>query len=276
MAREIDKLVQSAPPQTKMKLVIASCSRSGTYGLYNAMKILGYRPYHMAEAVRLGIPHMKILTEAVIAQHDRFSGIKRYARAEFEKWLAGYDLHLPRRIGDLRIPNVKFILTERHASKWVASMNNTVGGVVTTGSQFPMNILKRFNPVLWNLFTLTTVMYRAVAGGTIPGEEGNEEALRRFYVEYIASVKKIVPKERLLVLKLEDGFGWDEICPFLEIPIPEEAYPRGNEQEAFKGAAKGFLKPRIYDAIVKMGTAVAVFGVVGYLGWRHRMWRVNY
>ena len=56
------------------------------------MRILGFSPYHMTEACFSGPVHMKILEEAVIAQHNRFSGIKRYERVDFDKWLSDYDV----------------------------------------------------------------------------------------------------------------------------------------------------------------------------------------
>lgn len=57
------------------------------------MKILGFTPYHMVEVLaKHGWPHQKIVTEAVVAQANRFSGIKRYERPELDKWMAGYDV----------------------------------------------------------------------------------------------------------------------------------------------------------------------------------------
>lgn len=68
-------------------------SRSGTLGLYRAMQILGYNTYHMYECCAVnGLPHMEILGEAIVAQHNRLSGIKRFTRDDFEKWFANYDV----------------------------------------------------------------------------------------------------------------------------------------------------------------------------------------
>lgn len=43
-------------------------------------------------------------------------------------------------------------------------------------------------------------------------------------------VRKIVPPERLLVMKLGDG--WEPLCEFLGKPVPQEPYPQANEREA--------------------------------------------
>ena len=57
--------------------------------------MLGFNAYHM-RAVRTasGNTHTQILTEALIAEHNRFSGIKRYGKPEFDKWFAEYDVSL--------------------------------------------------------------------------------------------------------------------------------------------------------------------------------------
>lgn len=82
------------------------------------------------------------------------------------------------------------------------------------------------------------------------------------------SVKKILPKDRLLAVKLEDGLGWEQICPFLDLPIPDEEYPRGNEPGEFQAIVEGWMKPWIQAAAGKLGAVVVpVLGVVGYFVW---------
>jgi len=57
------------------------------------MKILGYRPYHLFETVTVhGETHLKIFKEALIAQFNYFSGIRRLRKPDVEKWLADYDV----------------------------------------------------------------------------------------------------------------------------------------------------------------------------------------
>lgn len=43
-------------------------------------------------------------------------------------------------------------------------------------------------------------------------------------------VRKVVPADRLLVVKLGDG--WEPLCQFLGKPIPQQPYPQANEREA--------------------------------------------
>jgi hypothetical protein len=75
------------------KLIQIILFSSGTLGLYKAMQILGYKPYHIYECcVYGGVPHLKVFKEAIIAEFNRLSGVRRYSRADYDKWLADYDV----------------------------------------------------------------------------------------------------------------------------------------------------------------------------------------
>jgi hypothetical protein len=61
--------------------------------MYAAMNILGFKTYHFAEAVLAkGLPHLRFFNEALIGQYNRMSGVKRYTKADFDKWMAEYDV----------------------------------------------------------------------------------------------------------------------------------------------------------------------------------------
>jgi hypothetical protein len=51
----------------------------------------------------------------------------------------------------------------------------------------------------------------------------------------------LVPPEKLLVVKLEDGLGWEQICPFLGVDIPREPYPHANDPKEFEKMVHGFM-----------------------------------
>lgn len=177
---------------------------------------------------------------------------------------------------------MKFILTERQPEKWAASINNTAGKLATKATEFPFSILKYFDSTLYEFLTLNILVYRAIAGGTAPGEPGNEEALCRYYRNQyvtawkmiitltlfcsIKSVKETISADRLCLIQLEDGLGWETICPFLGLPVPDQAYPDRNEPEKFQVLVEGFITPRINTAIMRFSVvAVSTVGVVGWV-----------
>ena len=68
-------------------------SSTGTLGLYKAMKILGYKPYHAYELLTAGgALHMELAEEAITAHHGHSSGSRRFDRADYDKWMAEYDV----------------------------------------------------------------------------------------------------------------------------------------------------------------------------------------
>ncbi|CAJ2513936.1 Uu.00g020550.m01.CDS01 [Anthostomella pinea] len=251
--RYVDTLPEPPHPPLPMKVIVLSYSRSGTLGLYRALNMLGYRCYHTVEMMREGVSHLRLFNEAHRA-HLPFPtstspsspspSPKPYTRADFDRWLHAYDAlsdipcHLfPEIIA--AYPSAKFILVKRDPDRWMASVRATVGALMDDMSRFPLRYCRLFDAFLDDFFRFNEqIVAQASRGGNI------------------ASVKKLVPPEQLCVVRLEDGLGWEQICPFLELPIPETKYPRGNEPLEFKGVVYGLMAPHIRKAMFTMGAAL--------------------
>jgi hypothetical protein len=81
----------------------------------------------------------------------------------------------------------------------------------------------------------------------------------------------MIPENNLAVFKLEDGFGWEQICPYLKKPIPDTPYPRGNAPEEFKKMTDELLVPRFKRATAFAVTSVLVpIAAVGFWTYRNR------
>lgn len=78
-----------------------------------------------------------------------------------------------------------------------------------------------------------------------------------------SNVKSLVPPDRLLILDLEEGFGFNEICHFLDRPIPDEEYPRSNALAEFNAAAEYILAPATRK--VKLISSTALIGTTAVL-----------
>jgi hypothetical protein len=101
-----------------------------------------------------------------------------------------------------------------------------------------------------------------------PSAEYSEIAKARF-VEHYDYVRKVVPKERLLEHRPQDG--WEPLCDFLEVPVPkDEGYPNSNDSGGFVY----YCTILWYIAVAKMVTktvlpaAVAVGAFFAYR-WKH-------
>lgn len=83
--------------------------------------------------------------------------------------------------------------------------------------------------------------------------------------------KALVPKDNILVARLEDGFGWAQICPFFDVDVPSTPYPIGNAPAEFQALVNKTLAPRIRNAGVLVLSAVVV-PVTGIGAWYY-FWR---
>ncbi|KAI0161097.1 P-loop containing nucleoside triphosphate hydrolase protein [Hypoxylon sp. FL1284] len=274
MPRQIDTMPTPAHVKQK-KLVVLSAPRTGTHGLYNAMRILGYTPYHMAEVLKAGAPAVQILNEGLKA--ELFHEGKPYSRAEFDKWFADYDVIIEMPFFMIRsvlkaYPDAKFLLTERDPDKWAKSMANTVGKLTQGFNSFPMIIFKHFDAFTTNM----SIMGSTVLGYYTNGYNMTPEGMKQLadnYRTYIADVKRLVPAQRLKVCKLEDGFGWDELCPFLGVKKPDTEWPALNTPEQFHEIAGPTLKAAIVKGII--GTTSVIVPIIAVGIWYLRKGKVS-
>lgn len=82
------------------------------------------------------------------------------------------------------------------------------------------------------------------------------------------TVRALVPPERVLVLDLDQGFGWEEICGFLEVEVPAEPYPRSNSMAEFHVAAEMVLAPAVRKTrLLLAALAASAAAVVGMGAW---------
>jgi hypothetical protein len=68
--------------------------------------------------------------------------------------------------------------------------------------------------------------------GTFGGHFPDKAAAIEIFQQHIAQVQQQVPPERLLVYQVQEG--WAPLCAFLEVPIPDQPFPRVNDTESFK------------------------------------------
>jgi hypothetical protein len=97
-------------------------------------------------------------------------------------------------------PGSKFILTIRDVDEWWASVLTRFGGK-------------------------STEMRAWIYGAGDP--EGHEDLYKKRYEAHNAEVLGYFSNrpDDLLVFAIANGEGWDQLCPFLGIPMPSEPFP---------------------------------------------------
>ena len=111
-------------------------------------------------------------------------------------------------------PEAKIILTVRDANNWFDSVYTTIFS--------PMFIDWFKKGPSWEFFK-----------NTVLRDFGEKVHERNFMVPYFeqrnASIKQTISDERLLVYEVKQG--WEPLCNFLGLPIPDEPFPRVNSRE---------------------------------------------
>lgn len=100
--------------------------------------------------------------------------------------------------------------------------------------------------------------------------EGKEASVQ-FYNEWVEQVKATVPREKLLIFNVKEG--WKPLCDFLDLPIPNQPFPRTNDTAAMQGhIIRGKLESIVYMLgipIISGALFYYFFGnrIMSALGW---------
>ena len=201
-----------------VRVIGSGLGRTGTTSLKEALEILGFNPcYHMQEVIK---------RPAYTAQWYAISqGAAPDWDAVFDGWQATVDHPACFSYKELmeHYPDAKFVHAVRDAERWWESTYETIH---QTRTMFPMYFRWLFK---------TPREYIAMNEAMIWGEEGYYEgrfADRAFTIEkfhaHTNAVTAAIPADRLLVFSVKDG--WEPLCEFLGVPVPDVPFPHVRER----------------------------------------------
>jgi hypothetical protein len=131
-------------------------------------------------------------------------------------------------------PEAKVILTVRDADAWERSMRDTVWALYHSDSL--LHHLSRARYLVderWRAWVdLMTEMTWSAPHGPFRGRYGDREQLIAAYHDWNRAVQDELPADRLLVWDPADG--WEPLCAFLDVDVPDEPLPRVNDTQGFK------------------------------------------
>jgi hypothetical protein len=122
-------------------------------------------------------------------------------------------------------PDAKVILTVRDPERWYQSARATI---------FQSHD-EEFDGAPPELAAMIDVARRIVWEGVFDGRIDEDHAIRTF-TEHNEAVRREIPAGRLL--EFEAVHGWEPLCAFLDVPVPDEPYPCSNERAAFAALLK--------------------------------------
>jgi hypothetical protein len=191
-----------------LRVIGTGFGRTGTDSMREALEILGFGPcHHMSEVGR--DPEQKRLWRA----------LARGAAPDWERLFAGYascvDFPSAWYWRDLirAYPEARVILTWRSPESWWGSYEKTVARFTGAGA----------DP--------DSLGVALVGDQVFGGRPLDRDHVLAVYEAHNAAVQAAVPRERLLVHRLGDG--WEPLCAHLGVPVPGRPYPMRNTAAEF-------------------------------------------
>ena len=220
-----------------LKIIGAGLPRTGTNTLKQSLEQLGLKHvYHMKE---------------LLVNPDRLYLWKRLDETGDTDWdalYAGYDgtVDFPGypwyKEHMKKYPDAKVILTVRDFEDWYKSVDSTV---FRAGPQTPLEKMKMMGKLLSSARARKVVkcikwFKKAFFVDRLKGQFEDKEFARKFWENHLADVKASVPKDKLLVYDVRDG--WGPLCKFLGVEEPAEPLPHLNKKENFKKMLPKLMK----------------------------------
>lgn len=174
----------------KQKVFCIGFHKTGTKSLGQALKTVGYRVTGPN-----GVKDDNIADNVYSLVHEL---VKQYDAFQDNPWPIIYkDL-------DKQYPHSKFIYTYREPQSWIKSLVSHFG-------------------------SKETAMRKWIYGYGSP--VGNEEVyLKRFQDHHNDVAKYFQNRSKdLLIMNLEEGDGWEKLCPFLGVASPAKPFPHINK-----------------------------------------------
>ncbi|KAM0804161.1 P-loop containing nucleoside triphosphate hydrolase protein [Usnea florida] len=237
-----------------MKVIVLGLNRTGTMSMYAALQQLGYHPCHGTNMWEDPRKYLTLWTEAMRAKY--MGEGEPWGRREFDVVLGKFDavMDLPAAcmVQELltAYPTAHFILTTRPVTSWLSSMNATIIPTMTWRS---WQLLRPFD----STFVAPWLAYKSIMYHGWGGGDFSDANLRRIFTAHEEFVKEVVPRERLLVYEV--GEGWGPLCEFLGRERPGGGFPRVNDSGEY---VRGFRRARDEVLWRVVGRGVVVLGVV--------------
>lgn len=242
-----------------LRVIGAGYGRTGTLSLRTALERLGFAPCeHMIDVI--GHPDRFLLWQSALEQKERGGAI------DWDPLFAGYAATVDwpgaffwRELANAN-PQAKVVLTVRDPDRWYASVRRTIYRARLAFG--PPPVTKVLTAVVAALDPRMAAAVRVLDGAIWEGAFGGRfedraHAIRTFEA-HTAAVERTIAPDRLLVFDVRQG--WEPLCAFLGVPVPDEPFPHLNDGDEFERRVRERLLPLAAAALG--GLALAAGGAI--------------
>ncbi|KAM5450728.1 hypothetical protein MaudCBS49596_004260 [Microsporum audouinii] len=203
-----------------MKVICAGMPRTGTLSLRTALKILGFEDtYHMISCAVENPKDCEIWVDALRAKYE---GVGTFEKKDWDAILGHCQAttdapgcaFIPELVATY--PDAKVVLNKRDVDKWYTSVLNTI---------YKAHIVNQELKINEHRFVLLELVWKHLFGNDF--RKNGKDAWAKHY----QMVRDVVPADNLLEFEAKDG--WEPLCKFLGVPVPDVPYPRVNDTDNF-------------------------------------------
>ncbi len=200
-----------------LKIVGAGFGRTGTNSLKLALEQLGFGPCHHMFEVRDNPRQLPFWQAAARGEAMDWDEVF----AEYNACVDWPSALFWREIAD-HFTSAKVLLSVRPAESWFKSVHATI---------YPSMMKRAGDPPGVNK-DRRDMAYEIVVNKTFDGRLEDKAHAIAVFEAHIAEVQRTIVPERLLTFDVAEG--WEPLCAFLEVPVPETPFPRTNSTEEFR------------------------------------------
>jgi hypothetical protein len=200
-----------------LAVIGAGFGRTGTLSLRDALERLGLGPcYHMYEVVE-NPEHVDLWQRAADGEAVDWDELLVSYRSAVDWPACSFWAELA-----ARYPQAKVILTVRDPGRWFESAWSTIFPRIMRPVAEGDEVGRR----------RARMQRQLIVEQTFEGDIESPEHAQAVFLRHNEAVKRSAAPERLLVYEV--GQGWEPLCRFLGLPVPDEPFPHVNAMAAFQ------------------------------------------
>jgi hypothetical protein len=192
-----------------LQVIGAGLGRTATFSLKFALEYLGFGPcYHMSEVFAGARRNVPLWVDVVQGKRNwdtvfaGFNSTTDYPACTYWRELADY------------YPAAKLVLTVRDPDSWFGSVSETIFSQKMQGSLAGTPAGTMMSGVIFQAF----------------GDRVSDRAfMTDWFLRRNQQVIDALPSDRLLVFSPKQG--WEPLCSFLAVPVPDVPFPRVNSRD---------------------------------------------
>lgn len=194
-----------------LKIIGAGMGRTGTASLKVALEILGFGPcYHMSEVLK-NPQHIHDWLQ-VVEQEKSWDSLF----ADYSATVDNPGCNYWQELADF-YPQAKVILTLRDSESWFESTRQTIHSAEFTAFIHNSPFGEMMQKTMWD---------------KMQNNMHDKAFMCEFFEKRSVEIISKIQSERLLVYRVSEG--WQPLCRFLGLAIPNQPFPRINSREETK------------------------------------------